>query len=164
MDDIALSLHSFVQSWIRGYLPLQWEGPIGAFKSTLPVTNFLFSSSRVQICIHLTWLSFIMFQALCDRPDTQKCKVMAPAFNELTAKRQTYTTLMIRLAWMWLKFCGVLEMGEWERLQIWGMVSRGRSLWPYTEECIKSQLDRARCSRFSKQKIMWRPEVWESLA
>lgn len=53
-----------------------------------------------------------MFQAWCDRPDTQKCKVMAPAFSELTAKRQTYTTLMIRLACMWLKFCGVLEDGR----------------------------------------------------
>lgn len=52
-----------------------------------------------------------MFQVLCYRPDTQKCKVMALDFNELAAKK-TDTTAMIRLTWVWLKFSGVLEERE----------------------------------------------------
>lgn len=53
-----------------------------------------------------------MSQALCYRPHTQKCKGMAPAFNELTVKRQRHTTAMTGLTWVWLKYSGVLEEGR----------------------------------------------------
>lgn len=52
---------------------------------------------------------------MCYRPHTQKCKGMAPAFNELTAKIQRYTTTMVRLTWVWLKYNGVSDEGMVEK-------------------------------------------------
>lgn len=73
MDGISLSCSHFFCLWVWCHPYFQWEGPNEAFKFTGLVTDFPFSSSRAQTCIHPT------FTELCSMP----CFVLEMRYTEM---------------------------------------------------------------------------------